>query len=79
MKKAFLNWRVFTLAILFIFAALFTTCAPTEDCSISKFFISMLWTKAVAVALGYAIYKLYNLWTEQGHLKELNEFIDEED
>ncbi len=79
MKKAFLNWRSFTLGIIGTFAALFTFCTPTEDCSLSEFFLSLLWTKSLAVATGYAYYKLYTHWTKQGHLKDLNDYIDKED
>ena len=81
LAKKLMTWRVFTLYVLAFFCVIFLFGTPTENCSILKFFLSLLWTKTLAVGLGYAIYRLYTYWLSKDceDIKTIEELTKEED
>lgn len=68
--KLLTNWRNYVLLALALAAMVFLFCDPTAT-NVGKWFAEFAVTKLLALAFGYAYWRLFTYWDNRNELPEI--------
>ncbi len=78
MKTIIANYRYWVLSLIAAAGIIALVATPTDNAGTLAYIVTMLITKAIAVAAFGLFAHLFLLWQDKGEISELSDFCKEE-